>query len=102
MQGGTELVSLIKEIAVNAVLKMKPCQLVFATAETVVKDESGEVITLELRLSDKLLLSLDMLLFGQSVPKNGIKEGDRLILLRQAGGQLFYVMDKRGDVNVTD
>lgn len=96
MQGGTEFVALIKEIAVKAVSNMNPCQIVFATADTVIKDESGEVVDLELRVNDKLLLSLEMILFGQAIPKNSIKEGDKLILLRQAGGQLFYVMDKGG------
>lgn len=96
MQGGTEFVALIKEIAVKAVSNMNPCQIVFATADTVIKDESGEVVDLELRVNDKLLLSLEMILFGQAIPKNSIKEGDMLILLRQAGGQLFYVMDKGG------
>ena len=96
MQGGTEFVALIKEIAVKAVSNMNPCQIVFATADTVIKNESGEVVDLELRVNDKLLLSLEMILFGQAIPKNSIKEGDKLILLRQAGGQLFYVMDKGG------
>ena len=96
MQGGTEFVSLIKDIAVKAVAQMKPCQMIFATVERVEKDSAGEVTEADIRINDKLLLSLEMLVFGQAVPKNSIKEGDRLILLQQAGGQLFYVMDKGG------
>ena len=60
MQGGTEFVALIKEIAVKAVSNMNPCQIVFATADTVIKNESGEVVDLELRVNDKLLLSLEI------------------------------------------
>lgn len=99
-----DLLSVIKKAAVEAVENMYPCNFVFATARDIVRDESNEVIELTAYISDKLQPDLDFLVFGSAVLKNSIEENDKLILLRQAGGQLFYVMDiiERGESNAAE
>lgn len=94
MADGTDFVKVIKEIAVNAVNAGKPCCIVFGRVTEIIKDSSGEVIDVKVYINDKATLDIFFLLFGERLTKNNLAEGDKLILLRQAGGQLFYVLDK--------
>ncbi len=94
MADGTDFVKLIKEISVNAINAGKPCCLMFGRVTDVIKNSNGEVVDVKVYINDKAEFDIDFLLFGERLTKNNLKVGDKLILLRQAGGQLFYVMDK--------
>jgi len=100
---GTDFVKLIKEIAVKAVNADRPCCIMFGRVTEIVKNDDGDVIDVKLHINSKLEPDIDFLLFGERLSRNNLKVGDRLILLRQAGGQPFYVMDKceGGDSNAS-
>jgi hypothetical protein len=97
----TDFIKLIKETAVSAVNAGKPCGIAFGTVTDVIAQD-GEVINVKVRLDVKLIIDIDFLLFGKRLTKYEVDVGDKLILLRQTGGQLFYVMDKVGDDNATE
>lgn len=49
-------------------------------------------------INQKLAVDEDFLLIPDRLKREGFKEGENLILLRQKGGQQFIVMDKLGGV----
>jgi len=115
----TELVEEIKRAAVGAVEAGKPCGVFFGT----VKSEKP----LEILVEQKLTLSEGQLILSRAVtdceievemdwdeltaePKlakikdkkkikvlNSLKAGERVVLIRLAGGQRFLVADRVGD-----
>lgn len=94
MADGNDFLKLIKDIAVNAVNTGSPCCLMFGRVTDIIKNPDGEVIDVKVYINDKVELDIDFLLFGKQLTRNNLESGDKLILLQQAGGQLFYVMDK--------
>lgn len=103
MADGADFVKLIKEIAVNAVSANKPCCIMFGRVTEIVKNAEGDVIDVKVYINPKLEPDITFLLFGSRLSRNDLKVGERLILLRQTGGQPFYVMDKceEGDDNAS-
>lgn len=99
------MTQLIKQMAAEAVAAGKPCDIV-----------TGTVIStkpLKIKISQKLILSEDFLMLGsrvgdveveltfsdslgarKAVMRNALNKGDTALLLRQAGGQRYLVIDK--------
>lgn len=80
----------------DAFYASKPCALIFAT---VLKDyeHDGELI---ISISENLKLEESFFVFNSNVKKEYLERGDRLTLIRQQGGQTYYVLDvlrKGGD-----
>lgn len=75
-----EIVDLIKIIAVNAVESQKPTTVMFGRAI------SDDVIEVEQRLRLQRDVHLDFMKGKE------FQEGDKVILLREHGGQKFVVM----------
>lgn len=82
------IVPAIKTVAMEALEASKPCDWML-----------GEIVSLSpliVQLNDMNLTS-EFLKIGHTF-KNGLTEqlvevGDKVIMLRQSGGQLFYIMD---------
>lgn len=96
-----EMIRVIKKAAMEAFTASHPCDFLFGKVVELEKNLQGEVIKLVIQVDSKLKIELEFLTFGQSVPRNSITEGEELILLKQSGGQLFYVMDRR-DTDVAE
>lgn len=79
-----DLYSVLKKVAVNAVNSSKPCDWCY-----------GYVISVSpfsVRISDRFEIDKDFIEFGSRKIEN-FEIGDKLILLRKAGGQLFLCLD---------
>jgi len=74
-----KIVKLIKVLAVEAIDSQKPCTVMFGKAES----EDDVVIENKLRLSRKHLCFMNDINFCK---------GDRVVLLREHGGQRFLVL----------
>lgn len=81
----TNFVDLIKEISENARKAAKPS--CFYVCD-VVNDSP-----IEIRLNDMIVLDEDFLSFTETV-KNGLSKNDKVLVLRNEGGQEFVVIDK--------
>lgn len=99
------MIQLIKQIAAEAVAAGKPCDIITGTV-TLAKP-------LKIKVSQKLTLSEDFLILGRNVSDyeteitlpgsagkskvtihNALKKGDTTVMIRQAGGQRYLVVDK--------
>lgn len=83
------IVQLIKQVAMDAVQASKPCALFFAT---VLKDYENDN-ELIIGISDELKLEESFFIFNSGIKKEHLKRGDRLTLIRQQGGQVYYALD---------
>lgn len=84
MFNSEELYTVIKQIAINAVRNTRPCDWCY-----------GNIVSLSplrVSLDEKLEIDNDFIEFGNRKLEN-LKIGDKLILLRKAGGQLFLCLD---------
>ena len=79
-----DLFSLLKQVAVNAVRSSKPCDWCYGYVKG--------IDPLNVSLAEKLEIDEDFIEFG-SRKIEGLEVGDKLILLRKAGGQLFLLID---------
>ncbi len=101
----TNMTQLIKQIAAEAVAAGKPCDIITGTVIS--------VKPLKIKVSQKLTLSEDFLILGRNVSDyeteitlpgsvgkskvtihNALKKGDTAVMIRQAGGQRYLVIDK--------
>lgn len=101
----TNMIQLIKQIAAEAVAAGKPCDIVTGTVVS--------VKPLKIKVSQKLAPSEEFLLLGRNVSDyeteitlpgsagkskvtihNALKKGDTAVMIRQAGGQRYLVIDK--------
>lgn len=101
----TNMTQLIKQIAAEAVAAGKPCDIVTGTVVS--------VKPLKIKVSQKLAPSEEFLLLGRNVSDyeteitlpgsagkskvtihNAMKKGDTAVMIRQAGGQRYLVIDK--------
>lgn len=85
-----DLLSVIKQAAMEAVEESKPVEVC-----------TGKVIKLDpltVSINPKLPVDEDFLLIPERLIKEGFKNNDDLILLRQRGGQQYLVLDKVGGV----
>jgi hypothetical protein len=79
-----DAINAIKQIVRGVVESEKPTALTFAEVTSV----SPLLITVDQRLT----LTGEELILGESLPSLFV--GDKVALLRQRGGQTFYVLDK--------
>ena len=88
-----QIVALIKQAALDAVNASYPVTVVF-----------GRVVSIkpmQVYINQKMpSVGKDFLVITETVLKNNVQAGDKVILLRMQGGQKFIVLDKEGD-NVT-
>lgn len=83
------LTSLLKSLAIEAVESLKLSDWCYGMVSS--------VNPLRVSLNDKLVLRSDFIEFG-NYDINNIETGDKLILLRKQGGQLYLLHSiKRGD-----
>lgn len=83
-----DLLSVIKQAAMEAVEESKPVEVC-----------AGKVIKLDpltVSINPKLAVDADFLLIPQRLTKEGFKNDEELLLLRQRGGQQYIVLDKLG------
>ena len=92
MSNGAELLKLIKNIVAETVKASKPMMIVRGTVTS--------VDPLVIRLSEKLTLTKEFLLFGRNVKKEKLEINNKLLLLRQQGGQKYYVIDILEEANI--
>ena len=82
------LVPTIKEISMEAVNASKPCNIMFGTIVS--------TSPLKIKIHD-MTLTTKFLVVGHSVQQalsNGsIVAGNKVIVIRQTGGQLYFVID---------
>ena len=83
----SEMANLIKSLASNQIQSEQPTMLVFGTAVT--GHEEGKITV---RISQKMVLTEDFLIFSNLRSRSSITKGESLILLRQWGGQKFLVL----------
>lgn len=103
MPDATELVRLIKKTAVDAVQAAKPANVMFGKVTS--------VKPLKIMVEQKLTLGASQLVLSRNVTDfqttatikgenttitvhNGLAVGDKVILIRQQGGQKFIVTDR--------
>ena len=79
-----DLYGILKKIAVNAVSASKPCDWCYGY----VKEEAPLCVA----LSERLEIDEDFIELG-SRKAESLKKGDKLIMLRKSGGQLFFILD---------
>ena len=81
-----DLLDIMKRAALGAVDSTDPATFIFGTVTG-----TGPV---EIQIDQKLTLSTAQLVFMASLPASSLAMGDSVVLLRQAGGQLFVVLGK--------
>ncbi len=79
-----DLFGMLKQVAVNAVRNSKPCNWCYGYVKG--------VEPLNVSLAENLEIDEDFIEFG-SRNIESLEIGDKLILLRKAGGQLFLLID---------
>lgn len=84
-----DLVQVIKKAAVEAVEASVPCNVMFGTVVS--------VNPLSVRIDQKLTISSNFLTVTSVVRSIGVSSGDKVILIRQKGGQRYVIIDKEVD-----
>ncbi len=78
------LVQLIKKIALDAFTASKPCNVILGRVQ--------KLSPINISVSQKIILDEDFLDITSTAKKN-MKEGSRVLMIRQAGGQRYVVID---------
>lgn len=78
------LVTLIKRIAIDAINASKPCNTVVGKVQT--------TSPISISVGQKLVLDEDFL-DVTSIANENMKEGSKVLMIRQAGGQHYVVID---------
>lgn len=93
-----DVITLIKQAALDAVAAEKPLAMVFGLVT--VQEDIPEGIPLEITLEQKAVIGREFLYDTPSA--QGLKEGDRLIMLRQRGGQRYLILVNQGKGDTDD
>lgn len=80
-----EFIKLIKQAALDAVAASKPTEMIYG------KIESVEPISV--RINQQLILTADFLVLGKHAKTKAFVVGDIVILLREQGGQNYFILD---------
>ena len=80
----SNLIQLIKRIALEAVIASKPCDVQLGNVKS--------VSPLNIAISQKMVLDEDFLIISDTV-KEKIKKDATVIVIRHLGGQQFVVID---------
>ena len=78
------LVQLIKKIALDAVNTSKPCNTIVGKVQ--------KLSPINVSVGQKIILDEDFL-DVTSTAKENMREGSRVLIIRQAGGQRYVVID---------
>ncbi len=94
-----DFVQLIKQCAVDAVNAQKPVELLLGVVT--MEEDVKRKIPLQITLQQKAVIERDFL-FNTGLTY-GLKKGQKLLLLRQAGGQRYLLLDilREEEDNVT-
>lgn len=79
-------VSIVKKVALDAVRASDPVAVMTGTVT--------KVNPLEVFVDQRFTLSEDFLIVPEQLALRGLKNGDKLIILRVQGGQQFLLFDK--------
>ena len=82
----SEIPKLFQKIVKNQIEAEKPTQIVYGTVATDYR--SGKVTV---RIDQKRVLPEEMLIFSTVYGRKSPKQGEKVILIRQRGGQSFLV-----------
>lgn len=95
----SDILQLIKRCAVEAVAAQKPTELVFGVVTQ--EEDIREEIPLQITLQQKAVIERDFLF--DTMATYGLREGEKLLLLRQSGGDRYLLLDKlrESDENAT-
>ena len=85
----SDILSLIKKAAVEAVRQTKPMELVFATVTQ--EEDLENDIPLIIQAEQKKPLTRGF--FVKNRLLDGLELGDKLVLLQVQGGQKFYILE---------
>lgn len=86
MPNAVELMKIIKRAALDAVNASKPVEICFGKVTN--------TSALKILVDQKLLLSDKQVVITESIAESGLAVGDKVVLLRQQGGQKYIVMGK--------
>lgn len=84
-----DFTELVKQCAVSAVNAEKPVELVLGVVTQ--QEDIPKKIPLQITLEQKIVLERDFLF--DTALTYGLKQGERLLLLRQQGGQRYLILD---------
>lgn len=82
----TSLTQLIKKIAKEERESSKPCDI--ATGKVV------SISPLKIKVSGKITLSGDFFISTETFSKKTLRTGDKLVMIRRAGGQGYLILDR--------
>jgi hypothetical protein len=86
MYNENDVIKSIKILVKDYINAKKMCDFIFGTVES--------VSPLKIKIDQKLVLEDDELIVGSVFKTEPMTTGETVILLRQSGGQNFYVMDR--------
>lgn len=82
------LIQIIKKAAVEAVEASNPTKVLFGTVTNANQ--------LAIKVEQKFTITKEFIVLTESVKKNGLSVGNKVVLLQEQGGQKFIVLDKVG------
>ena len=86
MLADSNLVQLIKKIAREAVRASKPCDYCVGAV--------ASVNPLKVKVSNNIILDDDFFYVTESVKKETLKKGDKLLMFRKQGGNEYMITDR--------
>lgn len=82
------LIQIIKKAAVEAVEASNPTKVLFGTVTNANQ--------LAIKVEQKFTITKEFIVLTESVKKNSLSVGNKVVLLQEQGGQKFIVLDKVG------
>lgn len=82
----SNLVQLIKKIALEAINASKPCDY---SIGVIIKTEP-----LTVKISNNITIDEDFLHLTQTVSQTPLQNGDKILMIRKSGGNEYTVIDK--------
>lgn len=86
IQQNSSLLKLIKIAAMDAYKASKPCDVVIGTI--------ASISPVKVRLNQKATLASDFISMTQAAKNASLRKGDKVLMMRQNGGQKYYIIDK--------
>lgn len=86
IQQNSNLLKLIKIAAMDAYRASKPCDVVVGTI--------AGTLPLKVRINQKMALTSDFVSMTETAKNASLSKGDKVLMLRQSGGQKYYIIDK--------
>ena len=86
MRDSTDLVRLMKQAAMEAVKTSQPSNIVFGTVTS--------ASPLKIQISSKITLEKEMLMLTSIIVHNQLKSGEKVVLIKEQGGQRYIVLDR--------